>query len=195
MANIVFFLIFGMLLKDGRGNPTSRPQISDVEISESQIKETADYENMCFTCSTILVSVDGNLKKYDTYEIGYIQSAIKVTKNYLGPKYEYLVETGLMKINSAPNKTALQTVDFSVFGAMASVHHSTTSAGYDAKLVLAGGSASIFDLTLGLGVSSQAGIVDDSLTLKVLGVGVQVGRKVGICVFDICFGVDFGRLG
>ena len=59
-----------MLLNDGSGNPTSRPQVSDVEISESQIKETADYENMCFTCSTILVSVAGNLEKYDTYETG-----------------------------------------------------------------------------------------------------------------------------
>ena len=147
---------------------------------------------MCFTCSTILVSVAGNLEKYDTYETGYIESAIKLTKNYLGPKYEYLVGAGLMKINSG--ETALETVDFSVFGATASVHHSSTSAGYDAKLVLAGGSVSIFDLTLGLGVSSEAGIVDDSVTLRLAGTGVQVGRKLGICVFDNCFGVDFGRL-
>ena len=174
-----------MLLKTGSGNPTSRPHVSDVEIYESQIKETADYENMCFTCSTILVSVSGNLEKYDTYETGYIESAIKVTKNYLGPKYEYLVGAGLMKINSG--ETTLETVDLSV-------HHSSTSAGYDAKLVLAGGSVSIFDLTLGLGVSSEAGIVDDSVTLRLAGTGVQVGRLVGNCVFDNCFGVDFGRL-
>ena len=75
-----------------------------------------------------------------------------------------------MKINSG--ETALETVDFSVFRATASVHHSSTSAGYDAKLVL----------------------VDDSVTLRLAGTGVQVGKKRGICVFDNCFGVDFGRL-
>ena len=192
MSAVSLCCMFLLLISKGNGNPTNQPQISDGEFTESQVKETADYENMCFTCSTLLVSVDGNLQKFDTYETGYIESAIKLTKNYLGPKYEYLVGAGLMKINSG--ETALETVDFSVFGAEASVHHSSTSVGYDAKLVLAGGSASIFDLTLGLGISSEAGIVDDSVTLRLAGTGVQVGRKVGICVFDNCFGVDFGRL-
>ena len=59
-----------------------------------------------------------HLEKYDTYETGYIETAIKITKNFLGPKYQYLVAAGIMKINSG--ETALETVDFSVFGAEAS---------------------------------------------------------------------------
>ena len=147
---------------------------------------------MCFTCSNILVGVGGSLQKYVTYETGYIETAVKVTKNYLGPKIEYLVAAGIIKIHSG--KTALESVDFSVFGAEASVHASSTSAEAGAKVVLAGGSVSIFDLQLGLGVSTGGGIMDDSLVVKVAGTGVSLGRRTGVCVFDNCFSVDFGRL-
>ena len=147
---------------------------------------------MCYTCSATLVGVGGSLQKYDTYQTGYIETAVRVTKNYMGPKIEYLVAAGIMKINSG--ETALETVDFSVFGAEASVNYSSTSAEAGAKVVLAGGSVSIFDLQLGLGISTGGGIVDDSLVLNVLGTGLSVGRKTGVCVFDNCFAVDFGRL-
>ena len=81
-----------------------------------------------------------------------------------------------------------------MFGAEASVHHSSTSVGPEAKVVMAGGSVSIFDLQLALGLLSEAGIVDDSLSLKLAGKGIKTGRKVEICTLDVCFGVDFGRI-
>lgn len=66
--------------------------------------------------------------------------------------------------------------------------------GAGAGIHLAEGSVSIFDLKLGLGVSTGAGIKDDSVELKVLGCGVTVGRKLAISVFDTGFGIDFGKL-
>ena len=53
---------------------------------------------------------------------------------------------------------------------------------------------SVFDLQLALGLSIEAGIVDDSLSLKLAGKGIKTGRKVEICSLDVCFGVDFGRI-
>ena len=82
-----------------------------------------------------------------------------------------------------------------MFGAEAGTHISPTGAGYDAVVKLSGGSVSIFDLQLALGVSSEIGIVDDSLSVKALGIGGKIGRKTQICVLDSCFGIDFGNLG
>ena len=165
---------------------------SDVSYKLSDIKNASNYDDLCYTCSKTLVGVDGNLEKYETYTTGYIETVIKVTKNYLGPKIQYLVESGLFKIHSGEK---IEEVDFTLFGAEASGHFSATGAGYGAVVKLAGGSVSIFDLQIALGVSSEIGIVDDSLSAKVLGTGVKIGRQIQICAFDICFGVDFGKLG
>ena len=48
-------------------------------------------------------------------------------------------------------------------------------------------------ILVGAGVSTGAGIKDDSLNLKLAGCGVKVGRKVGVSVFDNEIGVDFGK--
>merc|ERR1711962_63379 len=164
----------------------------DTSYSLDKIKQVADYDSMCYTCSVTLVEANGNLKKYDTYKTGYIESAIKVTKNYAGPKIQYLVGAGLMKINSG--ETPLQSVDFNVLGAEASVHTSLLGAGYSATVKLAGGKASIFQLQLALGVSSELGIVDDSVAVRFLGLGGSIGRVNKICAFDTCFGFDLGGL-
>ena len=93
----------------------NRRQASDVEFTLAEIQTAADYDNMCFTCSNILVGVGGSLQKYATYETGYIETAVKVTKNYLGPRIEYLVAAGIMKIHSG--ETALESVDGQQSGA------------------------------------------------------------------------------
>jgi len=164
---------------------------SNVTYTFNNIVGTADYKNLCYTCSVLLVGVNGNLEKYETYSTGYIESAIKITKNYSGPKIQYLIGTGLMKIHSGQK---LEEVDFKLFGAEASCHHSAHGAGCEALVTLAGGSVSIFDLQLALGVSSEIGIVDDSLAVKALGTGGKIGRKIQICVLDTCFGIDIGKL-
>ena len=164
----------------------------DVEFSLEVIKEKADYENLCFTCSVILVGVNGNLQKFTTYSTGYLESVIKVTKNYSGPKIQYLGEAGIMKIHSG--EIPMEEVDFNVFGAEASIHVSGTGAGYSAKVNLVGGKVSILELELGVGVSSEIGLIDDSVAVRFLGVGGSIGRKNKICVLDNCFGIDLGAL-
>lgn len=88
-------------------------------------------------------------------------------------------------------------VDTLVAGASATttvVEGMAIYAGADAGVSLFKGSASLFDLNLGVGVETGAGIKDGSLDLHVAGCGFQIGRKVSISVFGASFGIDFGRL-
>ncbi len=66
-------------------------------------------------------------------------------------------------------------------------------AGADAGVSIFKGSASVFDLNLGVGVETGIGIKDGSLDLHAVGCGFQLGRKVSISVYGASFGVDFGR--
>ena len=50
------------------------------------------------------------------------------------------------------------------------------------------------DAELALGVTTEIGVVDDSLEVKVAGFGGQFGRKMNLCALDTCFGVDWGRV-
>ena len=97
-----------------------------------------------------------------------------------------------MKINAG--EIPLESVDFNVLGAEASVHASPLGAGYSATVNLAGGKVSIFELQLALGLSSEIGIIDDSLAVRFLGLGGSIGRVNKICAFDTCFGFDLGGL-
>jgi hypothetical protein len=63
-------------------------------------------------------------------------------------------------------------------------------AGVDAGFSLFKGSASLFDLNLGLGVESGASIKDGSLNLHLAGYGMQIGRKASISVFGASFDID-----
>lgn len=174
-----------------KGNPVVvADAVTDAVFSWDEIKAAADYDNMSYMDSKTLVSVAGQLEAAENYESGFVESVIKITKNLLCPKIEYVAAAGIMKINSG--EIPLEQVDFTVMGAEASTHLSCFGGGAEAKVVLAGGSVSIFNLQLGFGVSTSAGIVDDSVEVKVLGLGVSVGRKNEICVFDNCFGVDLG---
>ncbi|KAF9177428.1 hypothetical protein BGZ51_008769 [Haplosporangium sp. Z 767] len=69
-----------------------------------------------------------------------------------------------------------------------------TYVGAEANVSLIKAKASIFDLNLGVGVDSGIGIRDDSFDARVLGCGIQIGRKVSISAFGSSFGIDFGRL-
>ena len=179
--------------------------IVNFDFTLDEIKAAADYNNMCYTCSTTLVMVGesgkvgkwedfqkGHLQKLETNEDGFIRPAIKVTKNYLRPKVEYLSIAGLRRVNSG--KTALESIDFTLLGAEVGLQGSSTAAEVKVAFILAGGSASVFDVQLGVGLSTGGGIMDDSLVVKVAGTGLSLGRKTGLCIFDNCFSVDFGKL-
>lgn len=66
--------------------------------------------------------------------------------------------------------------------------------GVEAGVSLISAEASIFNLTLGVGLDTGAGIKDDSLEVKVAGCGMTVGRVVSISAWGSTFGIDFGRL-
>ena len=60
-------------------------------IMEKQIKLKANYASLCKTCSVVLVSKRGDLFQVsDNFNIGKAEALIKVTKNYLGPKIQYI---------------------------------------------------------------------------------------------------------
>uniref|UniRef100_A0A1I8FHN5 PPIase cyclophilin-type domain-containing protein n=1 Tax=Macrostomum lignano TaxID=282301 RepID=A0A1I8FHN5_9PLAT len=89
---------------------------------------------MDYTSSVYVVAVEGRLQKFEEHTVGFIETAVNVTKNYTGPKIEYLIGAGLMKVNSG--ETPLDTIDFTVFGAEVSAFAGPTCLGYGAKLVL-----------------------------------------------------------
>ncbi len=62
-----------------------------LEFDEQQLKLKANYESLCVTCSAILVSKSGELVKVsDYFNVGNAEGVVKVTKNLLGPKIQYI---------------------------------------------------------------------------------------------------------
>ena len=54
--------------------------------------------------------------------------------------------------------------------------------------------ASIFDLTLGIGVETGIGVKDETFEVELAGCGIMIGRRVGISVFGNEFSINLGRL-
>ena len=165
------------------------------EEDKENIRLSSSYDDLPIGESIILFKVGDEWQKTDTYDALYAKFYVKVTKNLLGPCFSEVGEAGLMNIHTQPHvKKPIEKVDFQVGAVHAGTETSSTYVGAEAKATLAGGKASIFDLHLGAGVSTGAGVKDDSVNVKVAGCGVKVGRKLAISVFDNEFGVDFGRL-
>jgi hypothetical protein len=168
--------------------------MSDQDLEGKWLK-AADYNNMKLGESVLLLYLGNEeyVLSHDKFmDVASAKSGVIVTKNVTGPKYALVAKASLINIHS--NKTGLEAVDFDILSAEAKLEVSRTYAGYGADLVLAGGHASIFDLKLGLGVSSGIGIKDDSLTVKIAGTGLKLGRQIGVSVLGSEFGIDFGRL-
>lgn len=68
-----------------------------------------------------------------------------------------------------------------------------TYAGAGAELNLFKADASVFDLKLGVGVETGAGIRNGSLDAHVAGCGVTIGKRMSISVFGNEIGIDFGK--
>ena len=61
------------------------------KFDEHQIKLKSNYASLCVTCSAVLVSRGGELIEVSDYlNVGNVDALIKVTKNYLGPKIQYV---------------------------------------------------------------------------------------------------------
>ncbi|KAJ7112713.1 hypothetical protein C8R44DRAFT_932637, partial [Mycena epipterygia] len=90
------------------------------------------------------------------------------------------------------NGTPLEQVEFDVLAPKVSAQFGSY-VGADAAINLISGRASIFDATLGIGVSTGAGIRDDSIDLKAMGCGFTIGKRVGISFLGSSFEINFGR--
>ena len=73
----------------------------------------------------------------DNLDVAKISAGMRVTKNYLGPKIEYVLGAGLAEIQTG--KKQLDTMDTTYFGASLSAHISPTGAGVEAKATIVGG--------------------------------------------------------
>lgn len=173
-------------------------QMADSVVNEDSVREAimkaADYENMPYCSSVVLILVSQSWQKLETYESFYGEMLCKLTKNYFGPSFAFTAMAGAFRVNTGPGATKpIEQVDAQFFSGSAGVEVSNTYAGANAKATLSGGNVSVFDYHLGAGVSTGAGIKDDSVSVKVAGCGVQVGRKVGISAFDNEVAVDLGK--
>ncbi len=165
--------------------------------------EVADYDHMSIGASKVLlymggdryVAAQGNKVDPQTspIDIAEVYSGVKVTKNLLGPTFSVIAATSIIHA-ATTGENDLSSCDFTLFTADAQAQISNTYIGAGAKLALIDAQVSVFNLTLGLGADTGIGIKDDSVTVKLLGTGLQVGRVVGIGVFGTSFGVDFGRV-
>lgn len=158
-------------------------------------KKAANYDQMQIGESVLLIyfGEDKYVASHDQYmDVGNAKSGVIVTKNLSGPHFALVAQAGLINIHS--NKTGIEAVDFNILNASAQAEVSSTFIGAGASLELVGGSASIFELKLAIGVDTGIGIKDDSLSVEVLGTGLSIGRKVGVTVLGSEFAIDFGRV-
>lgn len=150
------------------------------------------------TC-TLVKLVDGSYHDAGTYQTGYITSCVRITKDLLCPQIQFLTKLGLMHINTDANAKQFESVDWGLFGAQASVTLTCDEIEFKAELVLTGGSVSIFELQIAIGVTSEIGFDEKthSVTVKYLGTGITLGGSTGVCVLASCFKVNiykiFGR--
>ena len=102
-------------------------------------------------------------------------------------------ETSASIFHHVGQKGGIETVPFDVLQTKAKAWVSQAGIGVGLSANIVNASASVFDLTLGVGVDTEVGIKDDSFTAEVLGCEITLGRKVGISVLGSSFKVYFGR--
>ena len=169
-----------------------------LENAKMKWKDASDYDQLSLDSSTLLgVESSGNIFVVNPDSGVQTLSAVGgviVTKTALGPSYKLVDSVALMRVaNEGTTLGGLDTVDVAIFEGHAEAELQPLYAGAGVGFNLAGGSASIFDFNLGAGLSTGAGLKDESIELKLAGTGVTVGRKISISVFDNSFGIDFVR--
>lgn len=160
------------------------------------MEQAVDYINMPLCSTKYIVGCEQNGYKVVTYKVAYANRGIQITKNLSGPKVTFMAEAGLFACNTDPKGATkpIEQVSAKFFNASVGAHQSSTSASAGARVSLVDADVSAFGLHLGAGVSTGGGIEDDSISVKALGCGFQVGRKIGISLFDNEISFDFGKL-
>lgn len=155
--------------------------------------EAANYDKLRYGESVFIVYFGNHEYRRaddDTIHqnLAAVKSGVIVTKNLLGPQFSVVAQASVM--DTFTHQKSIDSVDVHIFDAEAQAQLSSNYIGAGASLNLIKTSASIFDLTLGAGVDTGFGIKDDSVTIKALGTGITVGRKIGISVLGSSFDID-----
>jgi len=110
----------------------------------------------------------------------------KVAKNSTGPRFEFFSAVHVSE--EAPNEDGFAPQTHAGVSAADGLLEAQVG------LQLAEGHAGAVDFKTGIGITTGVGLKDDSLHLKALGCGVNIGRKVGISFLDNEIAIDLGRL-
>ena len=161
-------------------------------VFKADLLAAADYDDMKMFSSKTLVKTEADVWVEANSKDLFAGICITVTKNLTGPSFEVSSKAGVFNISADDERVS---IDFDIGTAQAGAVSSATYVGADAKLKLAGGSVGPFEANLGIGVSTGAGIKDDSLDVKAVGCGFTIGRKIGISVLDNNISIDLGKLG
>ena len=143
-----------------------------------KILAAVDYDSMenfsARRCAVKLSKGSGDWVRFDKDTSSQYALCCWVAKNLTGPQIEFSTQAPEAHAGSAHRHLSMIT--------------SSTHAEAVASLSLMSSSTSGIDLNLGAGVSTGAGLKDDSVSVKLLGCGVVVGRKIGISLFDNSIG-------
>ena len=144
-----------------------------------KILAAVDYDSMeifSSRCAVKLSKGSGDWVRFDKDTSSQYALCCWVAKNLTGPQIEFPTQAPEEHASSAAAHRRLSMIT------------SNTYAEAVASLSLMSSSKSGIDLNVGAGVSTGGGIKDDSVSVKLLGCGVVVGRKIGISLFDNSIG-------
>ena len=168
-----------------------------IDNAKAKWKEGANYDDMSVDDTTMIgIEADGNIfvvGKDQGVSTASVVGGVIITKTDHGPEFKLTDSAAVMRVSSGGEIGGIDTVDVAIFEAHADAELSVLYAGAGFGYTLAGGSASIFDFNLGVGLSTGAGLKDESVELKLAGTGVTIGRKISISVLDVSFGIDLVR--
>jgi hypothetical protein len=182
---------------DGSLRLVARPVGNALDEAKVKWTSAAEYDKLGIDESSLIgVTADGNtmvIGPGSSVSTVSVKGGVIVTKTLLGPKYSVIASEAVMRIASNGTVGHIDAVDVSILEAYAGADMAPLYAGAGVGFRLAGGSASIFDFDLGVGLTTGAGIKDNSVEVKLAGTGVTVGQKISISVFNNSFGLDLVR--
>ena len=161
---------------------------------EEAILRAAEYDRMPVDSSVKLARAAGEGGQWEKTEVIHVYFAerlCKVTKNTFGPSFYLASIAGILRVGNSGRKKRHLEAQF--ITAAAGTEYSILFKGGHAKLTLAGGNFSGVNYHLGMGVSTCAGVKDNSVYLRLFGCGFSVGRRIGLAVLDNEFALDFGK--
>ena len=160
---------------------------------EEAVLRAAEYERMPLDSSVTLARAaeGGEWEKTEVIHVYFAERMCKITKNIFGPSFYLASTAGILRVRSSGRKK--RNLEAQFITATAGVEYSILFKGGHAKLTLAGGNFSGVNYHLGVGVSTCAGVKDDSVCLRLFGCGFSIGRRIGLSVLDNEFALDFGK--